>query len=495
MARVMLFNGKDWEPLDWDAPAESVTVDRALNAPTIIEIEFPPGYNANKHKGFPFAYRDMTHVVVEDDKGGTYAGIVKESPLSDKVSIAAYGHSIYAENAPWKSDSRRWTDMDTIYAFRHIWQRIIRDNDIPRLELKGATRGNVRVGVPMDPGYRKLTDRINQAQRFVDKRENKVSYWERLQRTYARQMFAAAGRTAVGEVALKSGKVDLKDAATNKAVIEYEGQSEYNIQAVSFWNWTGVGSGNWARRGTPEVLDRARKWVSAELSKKRAAELYPTYEQRVKDLTAERDEKYPDGEAEPYEVNWWSNRDLMDTLNELADLGGFDWYDTGRWVGDEFYPGVEVMVDDRPVRQDVHLELGVNIHELPDIVPQEVATHVTALGSGEGSSTLRADRRMNHDRLVPVHRTVSSKDYRTKQLTNRAADAEMAKSRKALTPQLEGLTITDHPMAPISSFQLGDRIPVVGTLADGSDLDAVVRVISIEQDLAGDTLSVEVEGI
>lgn len=495
MARVMLFNGKDWEPLDWDALAESVTVDRTLNAPTIIEIEFPPGYNANKHKGFPFAYRDMTHVVVEDDKGGTYAGVVKESPLTDKASIAAYGHSIYSENTPWKSDARRWTDMDTIYAFRHIWQRIIRDNDIPRLELRGATRGNVRVGKPEDSGWRKLTDRIKQAQQFVNRRDNQASYFERLQRTYARKMFNASGRTAVGEVVLKNGKVDLKDAATNKAVIEYEGQSEYNIQAVSFWNWTGVGAGNWARRGTPEILDWARKWIDAERSKKRREELYPTYEQRAKDLTEERDEKYPDGAAEPYEVNWWENRNLMDTLEELADLGGFDWYDTGRWVGDEFYPGIEVMVDDRPVRQDVHLELGINIHELPDIVPQEVATHVTALGSGEGSSTLRAERRMSHNRLVPVHRTVSSKDYRTQQLTDRAADAEMNRSRRALTPQLEGLTITDHPMAPISSFQLGDRIPVVGTLADGSDLDAVVRVISIEQDLAGNALSVEVEGI
>ena len=53
MARVMIFNGKDWTPLDWDAPATSVTIDRALNAPTLIELEFPAEYMANMHDGFP----------------------------------------------------------------------------------------------------------------------------------------------------------------------------------------------------------------------------------------------------------------------------------------------------------------------------------------------------------------------------------------------------------------------------------------------------------
>jgi len=490
----MIFNGKDWEPLDWDAPATEVKIDRALNAPTIIELELPAGYNANKHKGYPWAYRDMAHVVVEDDKGAAYAGIIKESPLSTGLSIAAYGHSCYAEDMPWKGSAQKWTNMDSVTGFRRVLNHIISSNDIPRLQLRGATSGGAKVGKAADPGYKALTARIKQAQAFVNRRENKVSYWERLQRTYARKMFKASGRTAVGEVVLMNKKPTAADAGTNKAVIEYEGNSEYNIVAVSFWNWTGVGAGNWARRGTSAILDQARKWVSAERSKERAKDTYPTYEIRVKDLTAERDEKYPDGEAEPYEINWWQNRNLMDTLNELADLGGFEWYDTGRWVGDEFYPGIEIMTKDRAIRQDVHLELGINIHEAPDLIPQQVATHVTALGSGEGSSTLRAERSMSHTRLVPVHRTISSKDYRTKQLVNRAADAEMSKSRKALTPQLEGLTITDHPLAPISSFQLGDRIPVVGTLSDGSDLDAVVRVTAIEQDLAGNTLSVEVEG-
>lgn len=495
MARIMIFNGKDWEPLDWDAPATEVTVDRAFNAPTVIEGKLPATYNANKHKGFPWAYRDMSHIVVEDDKGAVYGGIIKESPLSDELSFAAYGHSIYAENTPWKGSSQQWIELDSITAFRRVLNHIVSANDIPRLELRGAKSGGTRVGEGADPGYTDLTNRIKQAQAFVNRRENKVSYWERLQRTYARKMFNASGRTAVGEVVLMNKRPELTDAGTNKAVIEYEGNSEYNIVAVNFWNWTGVGAGHWARRGTSSVIEWARKWISAERSKERAADLYPTYEIRVKDLTAERDEKYPEGAAEPYEVNWWENRNLLDTLNELADLGGFDWYDTGRWVNDEFYPGIEVMAKDRPIRQDIHLELGVNIHSVPDLVPQEVATHVTAIGSGEGSSTLRADRSMSHSRLVPVHRTVSSKDYRTKQLVNRAADAEMSKSRKALTPELQGLEITDHPLSPISSIKLGDRIPVVGTLSDGSDLDTVVRVVGVEQDLSGDTISAKVEGI
>jgi hypothetical protein len=495
MARVMVFNGADWEPIDWDAPADSVVIDRALNGSTIIELEFPASYNAHLFKGYPYLFRGMAHVVVEDDDGYAYGGIIRESPLTDGLSVAAYGHSSYADNTPWQGPRTQWEGLDGVVAFRRVWEHIIDANDIPRMELRGATSGGMDIGTPAHPGWLDLTRRIAQAQQFVDRREERVAYWERLQRKYARQMFEASGRTAVGEVVLKNGRVELEDAGTNKAVIEYEGNSEYNIQAVSFWNWTGVGAGHWARRGTSEILDRARMWINAERSKERAADDYPTYEIRADDLREERDEKYPDGEADPYELNWWENRDLSDTLNEIAELGGFSWYDTGRWVGDQYHPGIEIVVGERPIRDDIHLELGVNIHEAPDINPQEVATHVTALGSGEGASTLRAQRRLYHDRLVPTHRTVSSKDYRTQQLVNQAADAEMSRSRKALTPQLEGLMITDHPMAPISSFRLGDRIRVVGRQADGSDMDALVRVTSIEQDLAGETLSVGVEGV
>lgn len=495
MARVMIFNGKDWTPLDWDAPATSVTIDRALNAPTLIELEFPAEYMANMHDGFPWVYRDMTHVVVEDDLGNVYGGVVKESPLSGDSAIAAYGHSIYAESAPWRGSRQLWTNLDAVVGFRRVWQHIIDQNNIPRMQLRGSTRGGAQVGKPQDPGHRRLSDRIKQAERFLDKRENKVSHWEKRQRTFARRMFNASGRSAVGEVVTKNSKVELTDAGTNKAVIEYEGESKYNIQAVSFWNWTGVGAGHWVRRGSASILKHARDWIAAEGSRERASKEYPTYEIRAKELREQLEEEYPDGAAEPYEISWWQNRDLSDTLNELADLGGFDWYDTGRWVGDDYYPGIEIVTSQRPVRDDIHLELGINIHEAPDLNPQEVATHVTALGAGEGSATLRAERRMSHSRLIPVHRTVSNKDYRTRQLVERAADAEMDRSRKALTPQLEGLVITDHPLARINSFRLGDRFSVVGTLDNGMELDATVRVVSIEQDLAGNALSVEVEGI
>src|SRR5699024_1335895 len=154
-----------------------------------------------------------------------------------------------------KGSRQQWIELDSITAFRRVLNHIVSANDIPRLELRGAKSGGTRVGEGADPGYTDLTNRIKQAQAFVNRRENKVSYWQRLQRTYYRNMFNAGGRTAVGEVVLMSKRPELTDVGTNKAVIEYARNPVYNTLVVNFGSWTGAGAVHWAGRGTPSTIE------------------------------------------------------------------------------------------------------------------------------------------------------------------------------------------------------------------------------------------------
>lgn len=489
MAQVMLFNGADWEPLDWEIPATAGEVSYELNHSTMITLTVPAEYNQHQHHGFPWAYKNMAHVAVVDDAGYVYAGIIKASPTASQVSITAHGHSVLSKDFPWHGAKGSWEGKDGISVFRQVWEHIITNGQIQRLEIVGATRGGSAVGKAASPAWARLTAQIEAAEVFVNRKENRVDYWERMLNNRARDVYRLGGHRKIGELVEKSGPPGTSDIATYKAVIEMD---DSTLKAVHFWDWAGVGGGSWTRMTGPNLLDTAREWRRTKASLDRASNLYPTYVQRAEDLRTQRAELYASGAPEPYELTWWDARDLSSNLEEIRELGNFDWHDTARWDGDDLIPGIMILAEHRAVREDIHLELGVNVHDIDEMVPGDAATHITVLGEGEGDATIRAERTLDHPRLVPVYRTVSDKDYRTQQLAEKAADVEREKARKALGTSFSSLTVTDHPLAPISDFRLGDRIRLVGTLRDGTELDVIVTVTSIQRDLGGNTISVEV---
>lgn len=491
MARVMVFNGLDWAPLDWDVPATAGNISHELNHSTMITLDVPAAYNAHLFEGHPRLYKDMAHVAVEDDTGRVFAGIVKNSPLSDGLSVTAHGHSVLSKEFPWHGSKGAWSGVDGITVFRSVWDHIIGHAQIPRLEIVGATSGGSKVGKDASPAWQNLTAQIEAAKVFVNRRENRVSYWERELSKRTRDVYRVSGQKRVGEISVASSAPGSSDIGTYKAVIETD--ADDRVVAVHFWEWEGVGGGSWLRFSGPNTLEEARRWRRTEHSLQNAQALYPTYVQRVQDLEAQREELYASGAPEPYELTWWDARDLSSNLEEIRELGNFDWHDTARWDGEDLIPQIRVLSGSRAVREDLHLEFGVNVHDAPELVPGDSASHIAVLGAGEGSGTIRAERRLDHPRLVPVFRTVSDKDFRTQQLADKAADKERDKARKALEPFFSALTVTDHPLAPISNFALGDRVPVVGELVDGSDYEGIVRVTSIQQDLGGSTIAVEVE--
>lgn len=491
MARVMLFNGPDWEPIDWEAPATAGRITQRLSHSLMLQVQLPVEYNREQYAGSKRFLEYGSHLVIETEGGTLHAGVPTSAPVGDHLEVTAHGYSVFSKDQPWPdAKPGRWTTEDALVVWRQVWAKIFGLSRVPHIEITGDTAIGTTIGRSAHPRWLELTRQIGQAQAYVGKRDNRVDYWEQQLTARTRELYRAAGRKQIGEVTTKNDRPDESDAATLKAVIQLD---DNRAVAVFFWNWSSLGEGTWWRYDDQPILAAADYWVRTHGSLSSAKDRYPTYVTRLEEWTKERDEKYPDGAPEPFEINRWADRDLSSVLADIRELGGFEWYDTARWDGDQIVPQIHVanLVGSR--RDDLHLELGVNILGAPDLVTGDLATHITAMGNGEGASTLMADRILDHPRLLRKHMTVEDKDLRTLKQVDALADQALADARRALRPQIQGLKVTDHPLAPLSEIRLGDTLPVVGTLRDGSDLDAWVRVVEITHDLAGNTIEVKVE--
>lgn len=494
--RVIALDARGGEVLDWEVPATRVSLTRALNTSAMVSVTVPAWFHARKDAaGDPVLLKYGTVLVVEEDNGRLTPALMTGDSLAEDFQADGLGLSVLSKDAPWTSAPKQWMGEDALTVWRSIWSRIITQSGIPRLRVSGDETAGAKVGRAASAMWRTVQSRIEQAQVFVDQRDNRVDYWARVLTRRAESLAKAGGRKAVGEVTTGSGAPPVADGRTNGVYIRND---DATLTAVYFWKWTGVGSGTWERLETAAVKDAARDWLAAKASLDRAESLYPTYAQRIEDLTAWLQEHYPDDGPDPYELSWWATRDLSANLEEVRDIGGFDWFETAAWdEQDRLVPEIRVERTAGSIRDDLLFELGVNIHSHPELSRGDVVTHVTAMGAGEGESTLTADRAWSHRRLVRRHRTVSESSHGTQQLVDRAADRELAQAKAAMGYRFTSLVVTDSASAPIDRLGLGDLIDIRGTLSDGSDLDQRVRVMEITRTWdggnPGSNIEIEVE--
>lgn len=493
--RVIAVDARGGGVLDWEVPATQVSLTRSLNTSAMIDVTVPASYHARKDAaGDPVLLKYGTILVVEEDNGRLTPALMSSDSLADDFQAGALGLSTLSKDEPWTRSPQQWIGYDALRAWRFIWNRVIERSGVPRLHVAGDETAGVDVGKAASATWQRVQDQIAQAQVFLDRRDNRVDYWERVLVNRALDLAKAGGRKSVGEVSTSTDWAQASDARTNGMHIQ-TGESGGTVR-VSYWAWEGVGTGAWFHRTTAAALTAGDRYLAAQGSRDRAKELYPTYEQRKNDLEAWLEEHYPDAGPEPYELNAWSSRDLSSNLEEIRDLGGFDWWETATWDDqDRLVPEIRAVRKAGTVRSGLLFELGVNIHSHPELSRGDIATHITAMGAGEGESTLMADRAWSHRRLVRKSRTVSESSHGTQQLVDRAADRELAKAKAALEYQFTSLVVTDSPGAPIDQIGLGDLIDIRGELSDGSDLEQRVRVMEITRTWDGGNpgTSIEIE--
>lgn len=487
--RVMVINAASGEFLDPQAPVTSVSVKRALNAPGSIEVTLPVEYNANRDDaGNPWLLQAGTLLVVEDTARRLTVGLVDGVDLTEKnVQVSAGGVSMLATGAPWDGPTREWIGLDALHGWRHIWQHLRAQPGALYVDITGDMESGILVGRPESEGHRWRRLIIEEQEAIIGHAERGIAEMERLMTASVVSMYNAAGLKRVGEVSV-STSAPSGDGGPYASHIRTDTRN--NVVSVHFWVQVS-GTHQWATLSpitearAQVYLDRRRQKENAEERKRAAEEVKRPYEEILR-------EQFPNSDADPYHLNWWSTHDLSKNLEELRDLGGFSWHEVARWNGDTIVPGIHAANHVGAIRDDLSFELGVNVHKMPGLTRGEVRSHVHVFGEGEGSATLHAERTLSHPRLVRRPLVVEAKEAGTQQLVDRAADRALEDARRALDYTVDDLVVIDHDNAPPGSYDLGDRVPLKGVLPDGSRLAMTVRVMEIT-DNGSDQLTLKVE--
>jgi hypothetical protein len=359
---------------------------------------------------------------------------------------------------------------------------------VKNFRIEGDTRCGVTVGRGPSRQYERIQDDIARFRPEVERADRSIRVHTRNRDAAAQRLHRAGGNRQVGEITSGTDHPD-GFGVYYEAHIQVSKDDEYDAVSVHFWR---TNRQAWAEITDSAVLAAANDWLeqSRHLSVWEDRRKNPA--QAIQDREAWINEHFEEGIPEPYELNAWSTRDLAATLEELRELGGFDYVEHTRWAGDELEFIIEVRNQVGIPKPDLRFELGVNVHAQPELVRGDVRTEVHAHGAGEGQSTLMADRVLDHPRLVRSVTSVDDKDWNTQQQVRKGADKALAEARKSLDYTLNGLVVHDHDAAPLSSFSIGDTITVRGRHSDGVRREFTVRIEDIARDGDEDKVSLEV---
>lgn len=179
-----------------------------------------------------------------------------------------------------------------------------------------------------------------------------------------------------------------------------------------------------------------------------------------------------------YELPWHDNTDVGRHITNLAKQTPYDWTETYTWA-DETREQVVCHIHlgyPRLGRRQHNLRFveGENIIALVPVHRDgdDYANSVTVYGAGEGSKKVRATASTRDGRLLRA-RSVDRPDLTTEAQCRAVADEELRRWSKLV--DITGLTIIDHPNAPIGSFAVGDDV-LVHTRAGWTPTRLWVRV-------------------
>jgi hypothetical protein len=197
--------------------------------------------------------------------------------------------------------------------------------------------------------------------------------------------------------------------------------------------------------------------------------------------TAE-DTTAPSGETGPFRLEWWSTTDLGSTIDKLALETPFDYLEATTWNADKTalthrlslgYPALGSR------RTDLRLVVGENIISIPDLSGTDdlYASEVLALGTGTGRTRVRAQ--LTRPGAVGVRRVLVYTDSSARTATQLTAAARTDLSWRDGEPQLDRITVVDHPNASLSALTPGDEVFVAGEVGQVK-LDRWVRITEVE---------------
>lgn len=469
--------------LDLEAPAQSITVTRALNAPGSIDIQLPLDYLRKKGEdGKPILQEFGTLVIVEDDNRIIQVGLVDQIEMTaSAISVSAGGLTMLATGTPYLGTDKSYVSTDPLKIFKDIWSHIqsYKNADLG-IKITGSTKSTGTLGTQASGTYTARKNALDAAVARHKVPANKLAMINKDKQDTFKKIFNAAGMNFIGKIS-RSNNAPSKD----QSKVLWFKASEGGIQA---WN---AKSKTWQFKHTAnEHYKDYLALVSIESKTKQDVKLA----QQVVNSAKDSFEKVKDQASQPYLVNWYSTQDLAQTITELREAGPFDYRETASWNGDDLALGLLIGAPQIGSRkEDLRFELGVNVIDQPATALQDPYTHVLQLGAGEGSKQHRVSKTWAADGRVRRVLVSTDKDAKTLQSTQHKATQALSQIQRKTGFGIEALTVLDHPWARRTEFEPGDSIRVTGPLSDGSDLDIWVRVLELTMTDTESVLNLKVE--
>lgn len=188
----------------------------------------------------------------------------------------------------------------------------------------------------------------------------------------------------------------------------------------------------------------------------------------------------PEINDEPFLLSWYQTSNLLEVFNNLAEVTPFDYAERHRWYGDRIVHHLSLAHPQMGRRrEDLRFVLGENLTIPPKIYQsgKSYASEVMLLGAGEGSAKVRAiSSQPKRARLRRVA-IVNDPSIPHVDLAKSMTDNEL-KYRTGL-PNVSDMIVSDHPNAPLGTFEIGDSIFVQASNTWFAEADMWVRIVSI----------------
>ena len=472
--------------VDRDLPLQGAQVITVLSGASSISGRLPLGYRGIETPDRKRALVEWGAGIVAEQEGrDPVFGIVDEITTDgDWLVVSAGGFTSYPTGMPWTGPQFSSTRVDPLDVVRLIWDRLQSYDGGDLGVVVDPIKSNTFLGKPEDP---KLTDAKQVLERAKAALDDAQYYAEEdaavIQYT-TDQTLKAAGLSAGGLVIRSTSEP--KGDKRSKRNLWLKGNAE-GLTAGYTWDgkrWVELSAAKFNAASSHYMSIDAQKAAlakSKELLKKRKA-AHSDAKSKVSDLR--------DGEAEPYTLSWWENHDLGSVVTDLAKETPFEYREHTAWDGDNAlqhrlilgYPEFGAR------REDLRLEIGVNVTAPPPLTEGEYASQVLVLGAGEGRAMLNASSYKERGRL---RRTVVVERKDLTKLDRVQAEARTEVEWRDAEWNFDNLSLVDHPMCPYGSFTVGDYLYLTGD-AGWAQLAQWVRVTEIAVDCVTGNIDLKV---
>lgn len=490
MERVLLFRPLTGELLHPEVNVKSGSDTRSLSAPGDISFSVAPSWHdAVDAAGDRVFGKRQTLVVVERaNRSIRNVGLVDDLTLTETgLDVSCGGFSMIAgQSGPWEGKQGWFMETDPVELFRMVWEQVqsYADADLG-IRVTGDTRSGSTVGYPGSRRWQQAKAALDAARPNFDLWTDRQRKRERAEQRLMEAVFKAVNLRRIGGITVTDNEPDSPGWEHDSSIWVRESDGRAHV-----WRQD---SGRWVSQSQADSA--VAEWQEMKRLAEYAKREVDRYQYQIEPLD-ERLAELEHEQREPYTLYFWQNHDMNTVIDDMLELGPFEYREQAAWRNEALDLRLEVGAPRVGVRRDeLHLELGVNVQEQPAIEHGDVYTGVALFGAGTGSAVLSEQRDLNIKHAVRNVLVETDNDAHTRALTRSAANTLMDDLRKNMGFGFTDLTVYHTEAVPEGSFDVGDQLPITGTLSDGTVHTQWVRVREATTQWGSNKTSVEVEAV